>query len=74
MKQYHDVRFFPMRDYFEDGLRVPLIERQKLPEQSAKRRLYYGLMSQETPAGDWKWIRHEDWKQANKKATRFESP
>ena len=72
--QYHDVRFFPMRDYYEDGTRVPLAERQKLPETSAKRRAYYGLMSQATPPGDWKWIRHEDWKQANKIAgDRFET-
>ena len=39
--------------------------------QDPKTRLVHGLMSQDTPSGDWKWIRHEDWKFANDQAKNF---
>jgi hypothetical protein len=72
---HHDQKYFPVRRYYRDGSRVPPPLRGKEPSpDDTPTRLYFGLMSQNTPPGEWKWIRHEDWKAANANARALEVP
>jgi hypothetical protein len=68
----HDQGLFPKYDYYLDGGPVAEADRTKTPEADLHRRLLQALMTQGSSAGQWKWIRHEDWEVANDKASKLE--
>lgn len=67
----HDQGLYPWQYYYFDGTAVPFPNREQPQAPNEKQRLIQALMKQETPSGDWRWIRHEDWEMANTSAQKL---
>ena len=76
----HDWGSFPERHYYKKGGLVPAkdwVNLDALSQADRDKRLRSSLMGANdsglNPARDYdyRWIRHEDWQEANKKANEF---
>ena len=71
----HDQKAFPLRYYYLSGAPVEPKDWEKYEADNApgspKRRLIFGVMSQGSGPGDFRWLRREDAKTANRQAGDF---